>query len=245
MDTMVWNLDEVGSPCSKAAVDTLEDFTFYGFDADAMVAFSHAIEDLALDEANGFLLASFQDAKRFEPQRERYWQLAATIDEVHVMAVGKKPRPQKGIKFFPVHQSALASFWVVLYQGRRAQAMVIGRQTNDAVEVEERRFAGFYSFDSQVISRTRQNLTDLLDGRSTEVEEYLRLRSVDQTAKLIGVVFRQEQRALEDALGRWQIRGDHCPGGEFLVDLDQTLAHFQQLKERLSKAQPSAPPAHV
>src|SRR5206468_11554281 len=99
MDASVWNTDEQGRPCSCAVAGGLLENHFYLFDAEAILAASHAIEELALEEANGLLLATMQEFKYFEPHRERYWQLAATLEEARVIAKGKRPPRHGHLKF--------------------------------------------------------------------------------------------------------------------------------------------------
>jgi len=68
-------------------------------DAEAAMAIGHAIEDLALEEANGSLLGAFQGSEYFEPHRERYRQLAATIDQSRCWR-RQNAKPARRIKFF-------------------------------------------------------------------------------------------------------------------------------------------------
>src|SRR5256885_10325518 len=128
MDASVWNTDQNGKPCSCAVSTGMVERHFYRFDAEAMLAASHAIEEVALEEADGFLLATMQEFKHFEPHRERYWQLAATLEEARVIAKGKRPPRHGHLKFFSINRRALEQYWTVLYQGHRRQAMVICRQ---------------------------------------------------------------------------------------------------------------------
>ena len=234
MDAAVWDLDGTGQSGLSTPADELTDNLFYRFDADSMAAVSHAIEDLALDEANGFLMASFQDLKNFEPHRERYWQLAATIDEVHILTSGRKPRRGGRLQFKSIDNTALTSFWTVLYQGRRAQALVLSRQVNDSEIIEEKQFVGFYTFDSRIISRTRQDLTEALAGRSATLPEFDRLSAIDQAGKQIRLEFNREKTALETALGKCQADGQSSRLRHFLGELDQSILRFGQLKERLA-----------
>ena len=72
MDASVWDTDDKGKPCSCALSAGMVENRFYRFDAEAFLAASHAIEELALEEACGFLLATMQEFRHFEPHRERY-----------------------------------------------------------------------------------------------------------------------------------------------------------------------------
>src|SRR6266545_2969031 len=148
MDASVWNTDEKGRLTSCAIASGMVENHFYLFDAEAILAGSHAIEELALEEASGFLLATMQEFKNFEPHRERYWQLAATLEEARVIAKGKRPARHGHLKFSDTSDRTLAQFWTVLYLGRRRQALLVCRQANQAKAFEQRRFDGFYTFDS-------------------------------------------------------------------------------------------------
>src|SRR5437879_13501270 len=115
MDASVWNTDEKGKPCSCALSSGMMENHFYRFDAEAILAVSHAIEELALEEANGFLLATMQEFKNFEPHRERYWQLAATLEDARVIAKGRRLPRHVHLKFIATDATTLAPFWTVLY----------------------------------------------------------------------------------------------------------------------------------
>jgi hypothetical protein len=234
MDAAAWELDAAGKPVRKVPQDELKDNTFYGVDAEAMVAASHAIEDLALDEANGFLMASFQDIQNFESQRERYWQIAATIDEVQVIHGGTKPRRDGRVRFASMHGTALERYWVVLYQGRRAQALLLSRQTNAATAVEEKAFSGFYTFDARIIQSVRREVGLMLTKDQTQLSEYERLLAFAAAARLLQESFLREKARLEDSLGRWQARREQHQLAQFTADFDVAMKHFQELKARMA-----------
>jgi hypothetical protein len=234
MDAAVWELDAAGKRVRKVSQGELTDNTFYGVDAETMVAASHAIEDLALDEANGFLLASFQDIQNFESQRERYWQVAATIDEVQVIYGGAKPRRDGRVRFASMKGTALERYWVVLYQGRRAQALLLSRQTNAATAVEEKTFAGFYTFDARIIENVRREISQIVAQRQDQLSEYERLLAFARAARQIQETFAREKAWLEAALGRWQAQREPPQLRPFSADFDQSIQHFQELKQRLA-----------
>ncbi|NDE85893.1 MAG: hypothetical protein EB056_07745, partial [Verrucomicrobia bacterium] len=56
------------------------------FNHEAMLAVSHAIEDLAADIGEGELVSTFQHVNHFVPQRDRYLNLAKRLDAVRVWA---------------------------------------------------------------------------------------------------------------------------------------------------------------
>ena len=244
MDAIVVDLDDHGRRGISAR--DLEDNTFYGLDAEAMVALSHAIEDVALDEANGRLLASFQDSRNFESQRERYWQLAATIEEVRVLTAQKKPRRQGCLKRFDLLPPALAPYWVVMYQGRRAQVLALSRQTNDTAIISEKQFIGFYTFDAQIIERVREELGLALKGKTRQLPEYDRLLAIDGVAKRLNTDLLGEQTRLEAAIAKWQVAGGQYAFAQFATDLDAMLDRLRELKVQLAAqfAQAQLPSSH-
>ena len=172
----------------------------YLFDAEALLAASHAIEELALEEANGTLLAAMQGFKHFEPHRERYWQLAATLADVRVIAHGKQPPRHGHLKFIATSHKALGPVWTVLYQGQRRQAMLVCRQTNRAKTFEEKRFEGCYTFNRELIARVRQDLEQILAGRAPRMREFERLLAIDQAAKKLAAEFTREHKAVDPGL---------------------------------------------
>lgn len=187
-----------------ARVDLLSGNTFYLFSADALMAASHAIEDLALDEANGTLLVVLQDFDNFTGDRERYALLGETIDGVEVVGCGRRPRHCGRVQFISAGESALKDFWVVLYQGRQTQALVMSRQTGRTNAFEDRTFVGFYTFDARLITRVRRDIECLLHGESPGLREYDRMWEIDRTVKEVRTVLCQEQVALESTLNKLQ-----------------------------------------
>jgi hypothetical protein len=233
MDASVWHTDESGRPCSCAVAGGLLENHFYLFDAEAMMAASHAIEELALEEANGTLLATMQSFKHFEPHRERYWQLAATLGDVRVLAQGKQPPRHGHLKFIATNHKALAPFWAVLYQGHGRQAMLVGRQTNTAKAFEARRFEGCYTLSREVIARVREDFVQILAGRASRVREFERLLAIDRAAKQLAVEFTREHKAVDNALRKWQTAGDPDPHRHFEAVVQKSLGRLKQLTDKL------------
>ena len=233
MDASVWNTDEHGRPCSCAVAGGILENHFYLFDAEAILAASHAIEELALEEANGTLLATMQGFKHFEPHRERYWQLAATLADVRVVAHGKQPPRHGHLKFIATNHEALGLFWTVLYQGHHRQAMLVCRQTNTAKTFEEKRFEGCYTFNRELIERVRQDLDQILAGRAPRMWEFERLLVIDQAAKKLAAVFTREHKAVDGALRRLQTAGDHYATRHFTAVVQKSLSRLKQLTDRL------------
>src|SRR5262245_59282083 len=111
MNAEIREIDSDGRAGAVVAGPELKADTFYSFSAQAVCSLSHAVEDVALDEAQGTLLSAFQNLRNFEAHRERYGQLAATIDGVQVLGAGRKPRPARRIKFFADTKGRLRRFW--------------------------------------------------------------------------------------------------------------------------------------
>ena len=233
MDASVWNTDEHGRPNSCAVTGGLLENHFYLFEAEALLAASHAIEELALEEANGTLLAAMQEFKHFEPHRERYWQLAATLADVRVVAHGKQPPRHGHLKFIATNHKALGSLWTVLYQGHRGQAMLVCRQTNRAKAFEEKRFEGCYTFDREWIARMRQDLDQILAGRAARLQEFERLIAIDQAAKKLAAEFTREHKAVDNALRKLRGAGDLHPTRHFEAVVQQSLNRLKQLTDRM------------
>jgi hypothetical protein len=230
-DAGVIAVDASEQPEPVASADLLNGNTFYLFSADALLAASHAIEDLALDEANGTLLVVLRNFDHFTAERERYALLAAAIDGVEVVGSGRKPRQCGRIRFIPASQGVLKDFWVVLYQGRHAQALVMSRPARRSNVFENRTFVGFYTFDCRLITRVRQDIERLLRGESLELREYDRMRRIDRTIKEVRAVLRQEQTVLQTTLeklpfGRVQPRA-------LASRIDSIVQRLQTIKTKL------------
>ena len=241
MDASVWETDAGGKPDRVSLPARLAEKVFYLFDAEAMLAASHAIEDLAMEEATGNLWRTFPDFGDFEPHRERYTQLAATIASVHVLAAGRKPRPQPHVRFVNVGRSVLRQFWVVLYQGRRCRALLMCRQVNDTSALEDRRFVGFYTFSPQVIARVRGDVDALVGGKRIALPEFQRLRALDHASKRLLVQFDRERAAVETAVRRLRAAERNYDVRRFADDVERSLTHLHNLKERLPEMVGHAP----
>jgi hypothetical protein len=229
MDACVWETDENGAPLGDGTLPDLQENAFYIFDGEALRAVSCAIEDIALEEANGSLLASIEEAGNID--NERYDQLAATIDDVQVIASGKLPRRPR-LKFCPA-TDALKNFWAVVYDSGRIRAMVLAQQINDAPAFEQRRFRGFYTFNAGVVARVRQEFADLLGGKCPSLKEFSRLQAIDSAGKLLNAEFSRQRDALQEALRKLQSSDEDYRPRHFVADLDRALSQLQQWKVRL------------
>jgi hypothetical protein len=205
---------------------------FYGLDADAMLAITHGIEDLALEKARGRLMVSFQDLKYFDDHREQYWQLAATIEEVAVLGTGQMPRPERRIQFHSVGHTVLQHFWLVIYQAPTDHIMLMGRQLNSTEFIPEKRFLAYYTFNAPIIERTRHDIEAVLAGSSDGMPEFERMRSIDQAVRWVNEGFAREQETLAQKLE--DIRSPGQSAQAFLTQYDTSLEHLQRMKQRLA-----------
>lgn len=230
MDAEIWELDTGGKPGSSALEGELRENIFYFFDAEAVNAINHAIEELALEEATGQFLALYQRFSDFEPHRERYWQLGATLDRVEVRAAGRKPRRHGRVRFIGLQQSVLRRFCLVLYQGSRVQALLVGRAEKGPGAP---RFSGFYSLNRRLIERVRKDLEALLAGQATAFAEFDRQHALDRAAKQIEAEFSRQKQAVGLALRRLQVDGDRHQTRRFLTEMDRSLGRLAELKSQL------------
>lgn len=234
MDADVRETDASGNPAESALTSDLSENTFYLFDSEAANAVSRAIEDLALEEANGSLLAGFQEFSHFdEALRERYDQLAATIDHVEVLAAGRTPRGTRHLKFTRDVQGACKEFQLVLYDGQRNQALFVGRQTNKTRASEQQEFFGFYTFSPRLIARIRLDVFDLAGGRCSGLREFTRQQVIDQAAKQLKTEFSRQKEMVATAVRRLQLDGERYRAGHFASDLEKGLSRLHQWKTRM------------
>lgn len=207
---------------------------FGTFDSETMLALTHAVEDLALEDAGGRLLSSFQDFARFHTHRERYTQIAATLDEVLVLGVGRKPRPCAQIQFLNADGTALTDYWMVMYQGSRLDVLAISRQVNQAERIPDKRFRGFFTFDSRLIGRIRREVLDAVAGRRPAMPSFARLSALDHAEHRIRAGLGGELARLEAGVERMRHRPQLSPR-VFLGELNQAL-------DRLAALRDSVPP---
>jgi hypothetical protein len=228
-----WRLDAAGElgQCF-VPVEILPD-EFYGFDADAMLAITHGIEDLALEKAQGRLMVSFQDLRYFDDHREQYWQLAATIDEVMVLGTGKMPRPENGVRFQGVGHTVLQHFWLVLYQAAEHQIMLLGRQLNDTDSIPDKRFLAYYTFESPAIEKIRADIEAIISGHNTQLPEFDRVRLIDMASRCVKDSFEREQDELLRTLNDLRHQRPPPDAPPFVARLDASLQRLQEMKQRI------------
>jgi hypothetical protein len=134
------------------------------FNHEAMLAASHAIEDLARDTGSGELIATFQRVENFTPQAKRYQKIATAIDAVRVWAEGEPPTRASSIDFIPIFHPLLSRYWVVLFESPDVQAVLFCKQANHAQEFARKIFSGFYSFNPFLVRCIRRRFSLLAAG---------------------------------------------------------------------------------
>jgi hypothetical protein len=222
-----------GNAGSQIPHHDLSENTFYLFDGDAMVALCYAIEDVALEEANGTLLATFRDFKDFEPYRERVEQLSRTIDRVKIIGGGKMPKGLRGVTSIKDRQVASEDFCIVLYEGHRTQAMLMCRRVSSAKKFESMRFMGFYTFGAKLIRHMHEVIADPARGPEVALREFTRVQAIHTAAREFHQEFDRERETLNAAVLRLQTGGDRYRTKEFAQDLEKGLARLQRWKTRL------------
>lgn len=210
----------------------LQENAFYHFDSEAMGALRHAIEDLALEEANGRLLSTFSSGAEFEPHRERYAHLAVTVERLEVVATGPLPRRVPHLHWLKDTRRRCYEYRLTLYDGKRHQAMALCRRIRRTDSGEEL-FEGFYSFTPELIRRVWAELLDVAAGRAQLLREFHRLRLTDQVSKQIKCAFAREGEALEAAMQRLLLDGRQYQAAHFASDLERGLARLTQWKQRV------------
>jgi len=141
-------------------------------DAKAMLAISHAIEDLASEERKGELIATFQDFENFRPHRARYTSLAEDLDAVRVWGSGKVPKKCGKVDFIQADEAKLLKYWLVLFDSERTRAVLLCKQINRAEKFDEKRFLGFYSFNPYLVQSIRWRFNLLSCGLSKVISHW-------------------------------------------------------------------------
>lgn len=148
------------------------------FNNEAMLAISHAIEDLAGEVRQGELISTFQSLENFAPQKKRYVGLSRDLDAVRVWGSGIPPKRCGHIDFIPIFRPELAKYWLVLFASDQASAVLVCRQINQASSFEKKLFAGFYSFNPFLVQTIRRQFNLMscgLDGVISKLERELNL----------------------------------------------------------------------
>jgi len=142
------------------------------FNNKAMLAVSHAIEDMASEIREGELISTFQNFDNFQPQKKRYKGIARDLDAVRVWGEGNPPKRCPQIDFIPLFREEMKKYWVVVFNSRQQHAALVCRQVNDADTLDRKIFAGFYTFNPFVVESFRRQLNLMSVGLDSVVAEF-------------------------------------------------------------------------
>jgi hypothetical protein len=142
------------------------------FNNEAMLAVSHAIEDLASEQREGELISTFQKMKNFLPQKKRYTGLSKDLDSVRVWGEGEPPKRCGRIDFIPIFRPELFKYWIVLFSSTKVKAVLICRQVNQSEVFTEKLFAGFYSFNPFLVESVRRQFNLMSCGLDYVVNQW-------------------------------------------------------------------------
>ena len=224
--TMEATTRQLNGPEKGNANDTgLAENVFYEFDADSFLALWHAVEDMALEEAAGWLIASIQEFSWLESQRERYEQLALTLDHVEVIGTGPTPRRIPRVRFKTEKKGALKKYRSIVYQGPQVQVAFLAEQANDAKDFDARRFIGFYTFESRLVERLKAD----------PVREFARQRAIHNADREIQRELAVQREALAKAVRRWRLDDDRSRTREFVSELEKGLSRLVEWKNKIPK----------
>ena len=143
-------------------------------DPEAMLAISHAIEDIAGEVRRGELIATFQDFKNFLPEKKRYMSLAEDLDAVRVWGCGKPPQKCGKVDFIVADDPKLLRYWLVLFDSPKTRAVLLCKQVNKAEKFEDKKFLGFYSFNPYLVQSIRWRFNLLSCGLSRVISHWER-----------------------------------------------------------------------
>ena len=157
-------------------------------DSAAMLAISHAIEDIASEEGRGELISTFQDFENFKPYKARYMRLAEQLDAVRVWGCGKVPQKCGKVDFIQADESKLLKYWLVLFDSEHARAVLLCKQVNKAAKFEDKKFIGFYSFNPYLVQSIRWRFNLMSCGLSRVISHWeksfpfpdLKMRDLDR-----------------------------------------------------------------
>jgi hypothetical protein len=246
MDSSVWHTDQHGQPSFQAMASDLQENTFYVFDSDAFLALAQAVEDVALEEAEGRLWAAIPSSLNFESLRERYWELAATLEEVTVRLGEKKARRNGRLRFVRGGPALLDRFWVVLYEGPRVQLLAIAEEQSACSDRTAPCFQGFYTFQPTLIAEIRDHLFTLVQAGQGTIDAFQRLRFIDFAGKELETELARTRQSVQQALLKLQVPTRRYQSSNFAADLEKSLAGLQQFSESLPErlARGTSPPSH-
>ncbi len=157
-------------------------------DSQAMMAISHAIEDIAAEEGTGELISTFQDFENFKPYKARYMRLADQLDAVRVWGCGKVPQKCGKVDFIQADEAKLLKYWLVLFDSEHARAVLLCKQVNKATKFQDKKFIGFYSFNPYLVQSIRWRFNLMSCGLSRVISHWeksfpfpdLKMRDLDR-----------------------------------------------------------------
>jgi hypothetical protein len=141
-------------------------------DSEAMLAISHAIEDIAAEEGQGELISTFQDFENFKQYKSRYMRLAEELDTVRVWGCGKVPQKCGKVDFIQADEAKLLKYWLVLFDSEHARAVLLCKQVNKAEKFEDKKFIGFYSFNPYLVQSIRWRFNLMSCGLSRVISHW-------------------------------------------------------------------------
>jgi hypothetical protein len=141
-------------------------------DSEAMLAISHAIEDIASGEGAGELISTFQDFENFRPYKARYMGLAEDLDAVRVWGCGKVPQKCGKVDFIQADETKLLKYWLVLFDSEHARAVLLCKQVNRAPDFKDKKFIGFYSFNPYLVQSIRWRFNLMSCGLSRVISHW-------------------------------------------------------------------------
>jgi hypothetical protein len=157
-------------------------------DSEAMLAISHAIEDIAAEEGQGELISTFQNFENFLPYKARYMRLAEQLDAVRVWGFGKVPQKCGKVDFIQADETKLLKYWLVLLDSEHTRAVLLCKQVNRAEKFEDKKFIGFYSFNPYLVQSIRWRFNLMSCGLSKVISHWeksfpfpdLKMRDLDR-----------------------------------------------------------------
>lgn len=142
------------------------------FNNGAMLALSHSIEDLANEAKGGELIVTFQDFSNFEPRRQRYFKMARKLNSIRIWGQGMLPDDCSGVDFVPVLHPEIMRYWVVIFSGKKTNAILVGKQINTTKDIEKKYFMGFYSLNPFVVQSLKRSFSFINSGLDGAVQSW-------------------------------------------------------------------------
>lgn len=223
--------DGEGQPGPEAF--KLTDNRFYHFNGEAANGFVQAVEELAIEEADGTLLTVLGEFSGFEAVRERYEQLAMALDRVEVIGSGRTPRLIRRIRFIPDSSGRCRDFLAAVYTGRNGSVWFAAGRIPATRKSNTQSYRGLYGFSARRAARLRQEFLETASGRAAGLPEFARLLAIDQFAKQLDAEFSRQKEEMLAAVRRLQAGDEAYRPGNFASDLEQGLTRLQQWKNRL------------